>query len=503
MTSIGKVSAAAARPLARVRLELLRVRPGQWRLGISVLATLAGAAWLVPGSWWRAGARLLAAPDWRWWLPVLLLAGGLAGIAGAVIRGWASDGRRPATSRAPLFAHVALLLLVGLLVAVAAGASLWWLLGRPDLAATGSASSRAASAGAQAWSTQNTFDAMKIVLSVVAGIGGVVALTVAYRRQGHSEAAERREETKLFNERFGKATDQLGSDKAAIRLAGVYAMAGLADDWTEGRQTCLDVLCAYLRMPYTPPAAESAPSGTKSGRPPGVQKDAGDDNARQERQVRHTVIAVIRDHLQEPTASNRKHWHGHRFDLMGTVFDGGDFRGIHVARGTELNLQGATFARGHVSFFEATFSGGFVDFGGARFAGAFLDLAAATFSGGRVNFGGVLSAGEINFNSSRFSGSTVDLRHMEISGGSIALIHTALTGGHIWLDETAIRGGTVSFTGAAFSGTEVTFRKTEIAGGLLDLSQPTNWSRPPAGLTGQEPGVAWPSSEELASLGDR
>jgi hypothetical protein len=32
----------------------------------------------------------------------------------------------------------------------------------------------------------------------------------------------------------------------------VYALAGLADDWPENRQTCVDVLCAYLRMPYEP-----------------------------------------------------------------------------------------------------------------------------------------------------------------------------------------------------------------------------------------------------------
>ena len=58
--------------------------------------------------------------------------------------------------------------------------------------------------------------------------------------------------TRTLNERFATAAEQLGSDKPAVRLAGVYAMAGLADDWEENRQTCVDVLCAYLRMPYEP-----------------------------------------------------------------------------------------------------------------------------------------------------------------------------------------------------------------------------------------------------------
>src|SRR5437762_5625162 len=50
-----------------------------------------------------------------------------------------------------------------------------------------------------------------------------------------SAVGDRREQTKLFNERFGRAADQLGSDNPAVRLAGVYALAGLADDWPAGR----------------------------------------------------------------------------------------------------------------------------------------------------------------------------------------------------------------------------------------------------------------------------
>src|ERR1700722_15145163 len=66
--------------------------------------------------------------------------------------------------------------------------------------------------------------------------------------------------TRTQNERFATAADQLGSDKpAAVRLAGVYAMAGLADDWEDNRQTCVDVLCAYLRMPYEPAPGEDGP----------------------------------------------------------------------------------------------------------------------------------------------------------------------------------------------------------------------------------------------------
>jgi hypothetical protein len=63
-----------------------------------------------------------------------------------------------------------------------------------------------------------------------------------------------------MNERFATAPDLLGSDKPPeVRLAGVYAMAGLADDWEANRQTCVDVLCAYLLTPYEPDPGQDAP----------------------------------------------------------------------------------------------------------------------------------------------------------------------------------------------------------------------------------------------------
>ena len=92
--------------------------------------------------------------------------------------------------------------------------------------------------------------------------------------------------TRTLNERFATAADQLGDDKpAAVRLAGVYAMAGLADDWEANRQTCVDVLCGYLRMPYAGDPGEGST----------VQEQLGFQSGRE---VRHSVIRVIAAHLE-------------------------------------------------------------------------------------------------------------------------------------------------------------------------------------------------------------
>src|SRR5580693_2654287 len=132
-----------------------------------------------------------------------------------------------------------------------------------------------------------------------------------------STLAEQR--TRTLNERFDTVAGQLGSDKPpAVRLAAVYAMAGLADDWQDHRQMCVDVLCGYLRMPYEPGPGDDAP----------VEKRLAFQASRE---VRHTVIRVITAHLNGTAPVS---WCGLIFDFAGAVFDGGDFRGAKFAGGT-------------------------------------------------------------------------------------------------------------------------------------------------------------------------
>ena len=144
--------------------------------------------------------------------------------------------------------------------------------------------------------------------------------------QRDSTLAEQRART--LNERFNTVAGQLGSDKSpAVRLAAVYAMAGLADDWQDHRQMCVDVLCAYLRMPYEPGPGDDAP----------VEKRLA---LQASREVRHTVIRVIAAHLNGTAPVS---WCGLNFDFAGAVFDGGDFSGAKFSGGT-VNFTGAKFS---------------------------------------------------------------------------------------------------------------------------------------------------------------
>ena len=104
----------------------------------------------------------------------------------------------------------------------------------------------------------DTVSVLQLVFASVAGAGALVALIVAYRRQKIAEADSAHDRTRVFNERFTAIATQLGDAQPAVRLAGVHAMAGLADDWKQNRQTCVDVLCAYLRLPYDPDPGDDA-----------------------------------------------------------------------------------------------------------------------------------------------------------------------------------------------------------------------------------------------------
>lgn len=107
---------------------------------------------------------------------------------------------------------------------------------------------------------RDRIELLKTGLAVGAGAGGVAALVLAGRRQWSNEQANRATERSFADSRhdaserritdlYSKGADQLGSDKAAVRLAGLYALERLGQDTPTMRLTIVQVLCAYLRMP--------------------------------------------------------------------------------------------------------------------------------------------------------------------------------------------------------------------------------------------------------------
>lgn len=365
--------------------------------------------------------------------------------------------------RWPLGLHIAVALVLAMAAAITVLGLLWLTLGAPQLRVS------------ESLKPSDTYDAIKIALAVVAGAGGVVALVVAYRRQHLSETTDAREYEKALIERFGAAAEQLGADQPAVRMAGTYAMARLADEWPQERQMCIDVLCGYLRMPHAPD-------------PP------TDDEAltawQRERKVRETVLQLIGAHLRDDGPES---WQGYDLNFAGAVIDVADFRGARFTGGNIIFVETLFVAHGRdqVIFDDVDFAeGSYVYFRLAEFRSGSVRFNRATFSGGWVTF-----------DSARFTGAQVSFRD------------AAFTAGEILFEDAEFSHGCIDFSGATFTGSTVNFGEHHLpsiyhtvpparfSGGTVDFSHAADFTRPPRfGLQALPPGLQLPSGTNISGL---
>lgn len=278
------------------------------------------------------------------------------------------------------------------------------------------------------------YDVIRASIGSLGLIGAGGAAAIAYRRQKTAENQHRlevgrdqfaaqvdeRAVTAAFHTRFNNAAEQLGHADAAIRVAGVYSMAQLADDWGEQdqaqRQVCVDVLCAYLRMPerQLPDQDEVDPRDTR---------------------VRETICAAIRTRL---TASPPR-W-------TGIVYD----------------LRGATFTAGRYSLADSRFVDGYIDLDGAAIHGAALRFSRATFERCTVGLPRMrMDAGELDFSGATFIGDTEAERHHSPA---------VRRPGDVRLHSGVFDGGTVTFAGAGFENNTTMISRSDLAGATVDVT---------------------------------
>lgn len=328
-------------------------------------------------------------------------------------------------------------------------------------------------------------DALKIGLSIGVGSGGIVALYLSWRRQRSAEAdldnreralahqqhdaAERR-----LTELYLKAVEQLGSPQAAVRHGGLYALERVAQDNPSQRQTVVNVICAYLRNPYTPPPEKhmSRPLGvrrpllktTDSSRTPANSPHSGSrENQLQEREVRLTAQRILHQHMQpgsDPEHPRPDFWPNIDIDLAGATLI--DFS-LANCRIDNASFKNAAFV-GTAWFGWAQFLGDAlfdrVEFGDARFVGVKIrgeaGFVGATFGRAvfsRAEFGGVAWFDRAEFGGvARFDGAEF---------GENARFDGAEFGDDVWFDGATFRhavfnraefGGVARFVEAEFGG---------------------------------------------------
>lgn len=132
---------------------------------------------------------------------------------GGVDRGHDRAGRVP--PRPPALIAVALVGVLGIVVLLVFGFSLgaWWAVGSPAL-------------GRHSDGLDTFLEAFRIVLSVVAGLGGVVALVMVYRRQRFGEIADHRADLPNSGRTPGCCTS--GSDRPWSSSATTIRPSGWA-----------------------------------------------------------------------------------------------------------------------------------------------------------------------------------------------------------------------------------------------------------------------------------
>ena len=191
--------------------------------------------------------------------------------------------------------------------------------------------------------------------------------------------------------RYTTAIEQLSSDKASIRLGGVYTLVGLVDEWLADDKTIPNIeerrkegqviinnLCAYIRSPFL--LAERAKQ-LDAPYAKDLQKNFGGDIEKfnedkqyfaqekaaleEERQVRQSIIKEMREHLSK-NYSKSGPWSDFDYDFSDAhFFYPVNFNDSYF--GTSIvNFSGATFTQ--ADFIGVTFA--WTNFIGVTFAWA-------------------------------------------------------------------------------------------------------------------------------------
>lgn len=192
-------------------------------------------------------------------------------------------------------------------------------------------------------------DQVKTTLTTIGGIGGVGYLVIKYRERSASEQGE-------ANDKLLSAVQQLGDDSPQVRIAGVYALADVADTYGGPYpQRVVDVLCGYLRTHRTNSSYDRTKQPTKA-----------DENKRSmryfinvDRAVESTILFTLANHLKsaankaDSTKNHPGPWSHCNIDLSGArLTEFVDFSGTTIKK---ISCQEVRFER-TPSFHGATFT---------------------------------------------------------------------------------------------------------------------------------------------------
>ncbi|MFN3538974.1 MAG: pentapeptide repeat-containing protein [Rhodococcus sp. (in: high G+C Gram-positive bacteria)] len=237
--------------------------------------------------------------------------------------------------------------------------------------------------------------------TVIGGFFVVAAAAIAYTgthltrtsNARHADRSHNRADLQELRRRFVTATAQFANPSPEVRLAGVYALEALTEDWIDRErytdaQTCINYLCGYLVRPYTPPAHSPnlRSSTTRTHHTKYNYTDETHEHPRDDLNVRRAITRTIAAHLQPDHHHN---WSNYDYDLTGAYFHNADFAGSDFNGTTDFSnahfygektsFKGVTFRSVHTKFDKANFACEETTFGRAVFVGDETSFVATTF----------------------------------------------------------------------------------------------------------------------------
>ena len=330
-------------------------------------------------------------------------------------------------------------------------------------------------------------------LYITGGAIAVMGLVETFRKNNNDKLKNDQEKQKNDREhlrqvradrreRYTKAVEQLGDEKAPIRMGGVYTLVGLIDEWLEDEsiekyedrlkegQVIINNLCAYIRSPFT---LASHYDELKQDTPgaEGVYQDkvqefyADKATLDSEADVRLSIIKEIHDRIQGPDKNTPGAWSDFEYDFSGsTFFYPIDLTNSYYAK--PINFSGSTY-KGWADFCGSTYQAladfsrstyqaladfsrstyqGRVDFNGSTYQ-ALADFRGSTYQG-RVDFSGSIYQGGADFSGSIYQGGA-DFTCSIYQGGAYFTCST-------YTDWADFRGSTYTdwayFTGSTYQG---------------------------------------------------
>lgn len=358
------------------------IQSASGRVAVFLKTPICWALVMIAASCGSACLMLSPSSSWPWIWRVLLL--GLCVFVLSVILRLLWRPAKEWMGKLPLF--VAIAIWVVLAAALLAVLVKWWGGWPTTSPASGAGVGGATKAGAGTNQNNGAFEAVKSALTAVAGIGGVAYLVIKYR-------TEQRETAGIADKKISAAVDQLGSDRASTRIAGVYALTDIADTYRGGcRQRVVDILCGYLRSDR-----EMYPLGEDGKPATGFPRSGDADKA-----VESTILSVMHDRLRKErkdetgktivwqTVDDDQLWCDCAFDLHGATF--------HEI----VYLTDSTFER-YAYFYETKFERN-AGFGWTRFTGC---LFIGAHFAGSAYFDGATFTRDADFRRAEFRASAV------------------------------------------------------------------------------------------------